>query len=60
MKTQLLAFWNDEEGATAVEYALVVGLAAVAVIAAFTGFKDTLTTLFTNMKNLLVFPTEGS
>ncbi|MFC3338254.1 Flp family type IVb pilin [Paracandidimonas soli] len=34
MYQHLKQFWNDEEGATAVEYALIVGLIAVALITA--------------------------
>ncbi|ASC91854.1 Flp family type IVb pilin, partial [Alcaligenes faecalis] len=32
MKTQLQQFWNDEDGATAIEYGLIAGLIAVAII----------------------------
>lgn len=32
MKTQLQQFWNDEDGATAIEYGLIAGLVAVAII----------------------------
>ncbi len=34
MYQHLKQFWNDEEGATAVEYALIVGLIAIAIIGA--------------------------
>lgn len=36
MKDQLVKFWKDEEGATAIEYALIAGLIAVVIIAALT------------------------
>lgn len=36
MKDQLIKFWKDEEGATAIEYALIAGLIAVAIIGALT------------------------
>lgn len=36
MKDQLVKFWKDEEGATAIEYALIAGLIAVAIIGALT------------------------
>ncbi|WKU19609.1 Flp family type IVb pilin [Advenella alkanexedens] len=36
MKDQLIKFWKDEEGATAIEYALIAGLIAVVIIAALT------------------------
>lgn len=32
MKQQLLTLWRDEDGATAIEYALIAGLIAVAII----------------------------
>lgn len=32
---KVLAFWNDEEGATAVEYGIIAGLMAVVLIAVF-------------------------
>ncbi|MGE8590023.1 MAG: Flp family type IVb pilin [Alcaligenes sp.] len=32
MKAQLQQFWNDEDGATAIEYGLIAGLIAVAII----------------------------
>ncbi len=46
MKEHLIQFWNDEEGATAVEYALIAGLMAVAIIAAIGSFSGGLQTLF--------------
>lgn len=32
---KLKAFWNDEEGATAVEYGIIAGLMAIVLIAIF-------------------------
>lgn len=49
MKDQLVKFWKDEEGATAIEYALIAGLVAVAVIAAFGIFGESLSAFFTNL-----------
>ncbi len=49
MKTLLL----DEEGATMVEYALLVGLIAVALIGAITGLKGGISTLFGNAQTSL-------
>ena len=40
---------KDEKGATAVEYGLMVGLIAVAIIAAVILLGDSLTTLFTDV-----------
>ena len=39
-------FIRDEEGATAVEYGLMVGLIAVAIIVAVTALGTNLSTLF--------------
>lgn len=32
---KVLAFWNDEEGATAVEYGIIAGLMAIVLVAIF-------------------------
>ena len=32
MKAKLAQFWNDEEGITALEYGLIAGLVAVALV----------------------------
>ena len=39
-------FWNDEEGATAIEYGLIAGLIAVAIIAAVTNVGKQLEGIF--------------
>lgn len=39
-------FWNDEEGATAIEYGLIAGLIAVALIAALGTLEGGLSDLF--------------
>ena len=46
MKSLLLKFWKDEEGATAIEYALIAGLIAVAIIGALTALSDDIKELF--------------
>jgi len=56
MKTYLqkiVAFINDDEDASAVEYGLLVGLIAVAIIAAVTALGGKLNTLFTNVETAL-------
>lgn len=47
------AAFNREEGATAVEYALLVALIAVAIIAAVTALGGGLSNLFTSVKSSL-------
>ena len=52
MKTllrKIVAFINDEEGASAVEYGLLVGLIAVAIIVAVTALGQKLSALFVNI-----------
>lgn len=46
-------FWNDEEGATAIEYGLIAGLIAVAIITALTAIGTDLTALFTRIGTAL-------
>lgn len=49
MKTQLQQFWNDEDGATAIEYGLIAGLIAVAIIGVLTALGTSLDGLFTTI-----------
>jgi len=46
MVKQILNFLKDEEGASAVEYGLIVGLIAVAVVAVLLSMGGGLNTLF--------------
>jgi len=43
------AFIQDESGATAIEYGLIAGLVAVAIIAALTALGSSLSELFSNV-----------
>lgn len=47
MKEQIVQFLRDEEGATAIEYALIAGLVAVGLVASLGDLKTGLTNLFT-------------
>jgi len=47
MSNFITKFWKDEEGATAIEYGLIAGLIAVAIIAAVGLVGDGLESLFT-------------
>ena len=60
MRSLLKQFWQEEEGATAVEYALIVGLIAVAIIVAVEGIGDHLTTLFTSIEGKLESAADGA
>lgn len=46
-------FWNDEEGATAIEYGLIAGLIAVALVATLTLMGTSLGALFTRITTTL-------
>ena len=46
MKSEILKFWRDEEGATAIEYGLIAALIAVAAILAMTNVGKGLITIF--------------
>lgn len=49
MKQQLLQLWRDEDGATAIEYALIAGLVAVGLIAVLTSLGSGLGEFFTSI-----------
>ena len=53
MKTSIRQFLKDEEGVTAIEYGLIAGLVAVAIIAALLSLSDGLNTLFESIGDKL-------
>lgn len=50
MKQKMMELWNDEEGATMVEYGLMVALIAVVCIATVTALGTALDTKFGAVK----------
>ena len=46
---KLIRFFKDEEGATAVEYGLMVALIAAVIVAAVTLLGTNVSTIFTNV-----------
>ncbi|KGH14094.1 Flp family type IVb pilin [Comamonas thiooxydans] len=46
MKDQIIKFWRDEEGATAIEYGLIAGLIAVGIIASVSSIGTSLKSMF--------------
>ena len=46
-------FWNDEEGATAIEYGLIAGLIAVGIIVGATALGTDLNELFNKIAGKL-------
>ncbi|MGE8396334.1 MAG: Flp family type IVb pilin [Comamonas sp.] len=53
MKSAILNFLRDEEGATAIEYGLIAALIAVVAIAAMTSVGGSLSGIFTNIADTL-------
>lgn len=56
LMTAVKAFWADEEGATAIEYGLIVALISVVIIAAVTLVGGQLDTLFRRIAACLQAP----
>jgi len=46
-------FWNDQSGATAIEYALIAGGISIVILAAVQSLGTTLTTTFTSVSTAL-------
>jgi pilus assembly protein Flp/PilA len=53
MKHSLLKFWNDESGATAIEYGLIAAGIAIAIITAVNGVGTSLSSTFTAISTSL-------
>ena len=53
MKGLVKRFWNDESGATAIEYGLIAAGIAVAIITVVKGLGSKLKTTFTSVQNAL-------
>lgn len=54
------AFWSDESGQDLAEYALLIALIALVVIAAVTLLGENINTVFTNIANALTGVSGGS
>ncbi|AHV94012.1 Flp family type IVb pilin [Bordetella holmesii] len=59
MLAQLSSFWRDEDGATAIEYGLIAGLIAVAIITAVIEVGDGLNGLFGRISTALTTATDA-
>ncbi|MBX9800729.1 MAG: Flp family type IVb pilin [Burkholderiaceae bacterium] len=53
MKNQIIRFMKDEEGATAIEYGLIVGLISVVIAVSVGAIGADLKTLFSNIASAL-------
>ena len=51
--TMIARFFNDESGATAIEYGLIAAGISVAIIAVVQGLGSKLNTTFTSVQNAL-------
>ncbi len=60
MLTLWNAFWSDESGQDLAEYALLIALIALVVIAAVTLLGENINTVFTNIANALTGAASGS
>lgn len=49
--TTLRNLWNDDAGQDLVEYALIIAVVAVGIVAALTTLKGNINTAFTNITN---------
>lgn len=46
-------FWKEDDGVTAIEYGLIAGLIAVAIIGAVTGLGNKLVAVFTKIADAI-------
>jgi pilus assembly protein Flp/PilA len=53
LKREFLRFFQDQSGATAIEYGLIAAGIALAIIAAVNGLGTTLNTTFANINSSL-------
>lgn len=60
MLKQILGFLKDEEGASAVEYGLIVGLIAVAIVAILGTMGGGLNNLFTTVSDEVTSANTGT
>lgn len=51
MKSALKTFWSDEDGATAIEYALIAALIAMAIAVTVAAVGTNINALFTRISN---------
>lgn len=53
LKSRLIEFLQDEEGASAIEYALVAAMVAVALVTFVTPIRTAITDIFTSIQTAL-------
>jgi pilus assembly protein Flp/PilA len=53
IKTAIIKFWRDEEGASGIEYALIAAMVAIVLATFVTPISQKITTIFTSISNAL-------
>ncbi|HZV61815.1 MAG TPA: Flp family type IVb pilin [Methylophilaceae bacterium] len=53
IKSKLVEFYHDEEGASAIEYALVAAMVAVVLVTFVTPIRNAVSTIFTSIQAAL-------
>lgn len=53
LKTFFLNFWRDEEGASAIEYALIAAMVAVAIVAFVKPVNSAIAAIFNQIQGAL-------
>jgi pilus assembly protein Flp/PilA len=53
LKAALVRFWQDEEGASAIEYALIAAMVAIALVAFVDPVRNAITAIFTQIQGAL-------
>lgn len=56
VKQKFMEFWRDEEGASAIEYALIAAMVAVALVSFVPTINAAVKAIFTQIQNALTTP----
>lgn len=61
IKKKMVEFYRDEEGASAIEYALIAAMVAVALVTFVTPIRDAVTAIFDSISDTLTSaaPSDG-
>ena len=53
MRTFMRALWRNEQGATAIEYGLIISLIVIAMVGAFTSLASKTNTMWNNVSSIV-------
>lgn len=53
IKTAILKFWRDEEGASGIEYALIAAMVAIVIASFVTPISNVITIIFNKIQTAL-------